>query len=125
MDNNLNTLKQFYQNLGKLFYAITMSDGVIEPLEIETLKEIITKNWNNDATFILESFNWLNEDNEYNAERCFNSFLDYKIHNSNLFTDDIKQKTTATAIAIASSFSKTNKSELMMLAKLDIEFKKD
>ncbi|WGD34747.1 hypothetical protein [Olleya sp. YS] len=122
MSNNKNIQNQFYQNLGKLFYAIAMSDGVIETSEVIALNDAISNQWNTkDASLIVDVFNWLNNDREYSAEQCFKSFIQYKKANPTLFTDEIKKKVKDTAIAIASSFSKTNKSELLLLAKLEIE----
>ena len=31
---------KFYQNLGKLFYAIAVSDGNVRPVEFEKLKHL-------------------------------------------------------------------------------------
>lgn len=44
--------------------------------------------------------------------------------NKSLFTENRKRLILKTANAIASSFSNRNKSELIILAKLDIELKK-
>lgn len=118
--------RAFYQNLGKLFYAIAIVDGTINELEIKALKKLVTTEWlNKDNSFyIVDVFNWLNYDQDYNAEECYNSFLSFKNYNEELFTDEIKTLILKTANAIASSFSRKNKSELIMLAKLSIEFKK-
>ena len=85
------TLK-FYQNLGKLFYAIAAAD-----------KEV--------------------RDEEFD-KACYNAFTNYKKEQPHLFTANIKKLILKTAHAIAASFSGLNKSELIILAKLDIELKK-
>ena len=53
-----------------------------------------------------------------------NSFINYKNENEHEFTEQIKGLILKTAGKIASSFSGENKSELIMLANLNIEFKK-
>ena len=54
------------------------------------------------------------------SEECFNDFKEfYKIH-PHAFSDKIKTLTKKTAKAIASSFSGNNKSELILLAKIDL-----
>lgn len=123
-EDNTNTM--FYQNLGKLFYAIACVDGSIEVEEINTLKTMVEEEWsiNEDAFSILDSFNWLHMDQDYDSNTCFNSFLNFLNMNKSLFTENRKTLILKTANAIASSFSNRNKSELIILAKLDMELKK-
>lgn len=125
----------FYQNLGKLFYAIAASDKAVKKEELDKLKETVKKNWltsnlvHDDAKAeaehsIINTFKWLNRDNEYDAETCFNSFISYKKDHEQLFTKELNSLILKTASAIASSFSGKNKSELIMLAKLNLELNK-
>jgi|TARA_R110000751_G_scaffold2470_4_gene13381 archaellum biogenesis ATPase FlaH len=126
MKNEDHTLKLFYQNLGKLFYAIACIDGTIEVDEINALKFTVEKEWKltEDTFTIIDSFSWLHRDQDYNADTCFKSFLNFMNTNKTLFTESRKALIVKTANAVASSFSNRNKSELMLLAKLDIELKK-
>lgn len=124
---------EFYQNLGKLFYAIAAADKKVHPEEFNKLKECVKQHWLNvdvleddyhtDAAYHIEIvFDWLNNGaNE--ADMCFQDFVDYKKQNPLLFTKGIKKLIMETANAVAASFSGLNKSELMILAKLDIELK--
>ena len=66
----------------------------------------------------------MHSDNEYSAKACFNSFLTFKNAHEQLFTKDMNMLILKTARIIASSFSKVNKSELILLAKLNMELKK-
>ncbi len=126
---------KFYQNLGKLFYAIAAADKVVRKEEFDKLKEIVKEQWlevdtiedayNTDAAYQIEFiFDWLNKENNLNTQLCFNDFISYKNEQNHLFTEEIKKIILKTASAIAASFSGVNKSELIMLAKLDIELKK-
>tara|TARA_R110002124_G_scaffold154602_3_gene321703 strand:- start:26662 stop:27075 length:414 start_codon:yes stop_codon:yes gene_type:complete len=132
------TLKQktdveFYQNLGKLFYAIAATDKHVRDEEFSTLKHIINNEWISSenlegdfiANTILNTFKWLHNDNEYNAKICYNSFINFKRSHEAFFSKKINSLILKTASSIAASFSSQNKSELIMLAKLYIEFKKN
>lgn len=124
---------EFYQNLGKLFYAIAAADKKVHPKEFNKLKESVKTHWLNvdaleddyhtDAAYHIEIvFDWLNN-GTYTAASCFQDFVDYKKEHPLLFTKGIKTLILKTANAVAASFSGVNKSELMMLAKLDLELK--
>ncbi len=134
MKTNKELTHKFYQNLGKLFYAIAAIDNNVRVEELDKLKDIVKKEWltthlieddfKMDAEHsIINTFKWLHDDNEYNAKTCYNSFLTFKKEHESLFTDQINTLILKTARAIAASFSKVNKSELMLLAKLNIELK--
>ncbi len=126
---------EFYQNLGKLFYALAAADKYVRDEEFNTLEDIINNEWktsenllddfnDNKAITILNTFKWLHEDNEYDAQVCYNSFINFKRTHQAFFNKKINSLILKTAGKIAASFSGQNKSELIMLAKLNIEFKK-
>ena len=126
----------FYQNLGKLFYAISAVDNQVREEELDKLKEVVKKEWKsanlvedslkNDAeASIINTFKWLQYDCEYNAEDCYNSFLAFKKENEHLFTNNINSLILKTGRAIAASFAGVNKQELIMLTKLNLELKKN
>jgi len=127
---------QFYQNLGKLFYAVAASDKSIKAVEIDKLKEIVRKEWlatnliENDLKkkvedSIINTFLWLEEDHEYDAETCYKGFVNFKRENEQLFTVDIKALIIKTAETIAFAFSGINKQELIMLTRLKLELNKN
>ncbi|WP_229724643.1 hypothetical protein [Winogradskyella forsetii] len=126
---------KFYQNLGKLFYAIAAIDGTIRPIEIEKLKTFVKEHWLKiddiedvfgiDAAYQIEVvFDWLNYDEEIDSDICYKDFVSYKNDQKHLFTDKVKKLIIKTGSAIAHAFSGINKSELMLMAKLDMELKK-
>ncbi|WP_178988323.1 hypothetical protein [Winogradskyella schleiferi] len=128
------TLK-FYQNLGKLFYAIAATDGTVKPIEIKKLKTFVKENWLDvddiedvfgvDAAYQIEAvFDWLNYDKEIDINACYNDFVSYKNAQSHLFTEEVKKLILKTGTAIAYAFSGINKSELILMAKLNMELKK-
>jgi len=125
---------RFYQNISKLFYAIAASDNNVRPEEFNTLKNIVKKEWltvddtedlfHTDTAYQIEIvFDWLNSKN-MDADSCYKEFIEYKKEHDYFFTKEIKALVLKTAGVIAASFSGVNKSELIMLANLSIEFKK-
>jgi len=127
MENKTVNNNKLSQNLGKLFYAIATVDGTLSEIETETLKQKVSDNWvfSESNEGIIDAFIWFSKNKEYESEECYNSFIKYKQANERLFTKTLKEAIIAVAINIASSFSKTNKAELMLLAKLEIEFEKE
>lgn len=131
MNSNQNIVTQFYQALGKLFYAMASADAVVKEEELIKLKAVLDKDWFTVEGFnthakdtVIQTFEWLNHDNEYDAEICYHSFINFKKANEAMFDDQIKSLILKTAGKIASSFNNQNKSELIMLAKLNLELKK-
>jgi len=129
---NLNI--KFYQNLGKLFYAIAAVDKNVKEEEYNKLKEIVKSEWlvideieddfHTDAAYQIEIiFDWLYEEEKLDAKLCFEEFIEYKDEQPHLFTKAIKQLILKTANAVAASFLGKNKSELIILAKLEMSLK--
>lgn len=125
---------EFYQVLGKLFYAIAVADGHVKEEEANTLKRILKAEWdmidkfnNNDVSEDIKQieivFNWLSKKQEVGPNRWLKEFFDFKRNNEELFTENIKHIISKTAHSIANSYSRKNKSELILLAKLDLELK--
>lgn len=122
---------KFCHHIGKLFYAIASVDGNVREEERHKLIEVLNDEWlplkvfdTTNKASVVNTFEWLHYDNEYDAETCYKSFISYKRANETHFNDEMKSLILKTASKIASSYSSENKSELMMLAKLSIEFKK-
>lgn len=121
---------EFYQNLGKLFYAIAMADKKVVPEEIEKLKNHVRKHWlsvdeiedefGTDAAYQIDIvFDWLQQ-NEKDSRYCYDEFADFLEEHPKRFNPKIKELILETANAIAASFAGKNKSELVLLAKLKL-----
>lgn len=122
-----------YQNLGKLFYAMAISDGSVHVKEWEKVKEIVKEDWlyvddftdryGTDAANQIEIvFDWLLE-YEKSSEECFEEFKEFYAAHPHAFTKEIRTLTGKTANAIANAFSGRNKSELVLLAKINLLLK--
>lgn len=121
-------LAPFYQHLGHLFYAVAASDKVVRPSEIDSLHAMVLSKWvpmgekedefHTDLGYQIEIvFEWLKH-NATGADESFEKFSNYAMEHPDEFTRNRKQLIWQTANDIAESFSGTNKSELIMLAKL-------
>ena len=119
---------QLRQNLGKLFYAVAMADKKIEEEEIAALKTDILQRWYNlDSKLnelvldshqdIITVFTQLHNI-KAESDSCFMEFREFFNEHQNLFNTDLRKLIWDTAQAVASSFAKKNKSELILLAKL-------
>ncbi len=116
-----------YNNIGKLFYAIAKADGKLTLEEYRKLNEILDHYWLHlNLEWIATTKHAFNELYLCNAEAtpCFDAFIGFYKTNPNLFTKEFKRLILKTANSIAYAFAKINKSELILLAKLSIEFKK-
>ena len=125
---NPKTHIEFYKSLGHLFYAIAAIDNDIKDEEINTLKAIIESDWltsNEASNYIFETFRQLQHIENTNTEDSFQRFIDFKNTHQTLFNKILNYKIINTAAAIANSYAKQNKSELIALAKLHIELKKE
>lgn len=126
---NSDTIKnRFYQELGKLFYAIAFADRKVHPKEVQALLKNIRDYWVNldgvkdefgtDAAYQIEIvFDWL-ESTTTESEELFREFKAYYKEDSSSFTPKVKSLVLHTANEIAGSFAGKNKAELIMLAKL-------
>jgi len=126
--------QKFYQNLGRLFYAIAAADRIVRKEEVESVKQIVRKQWlqldevvdefGSDAAFQVEIiFDWMDA-NKPDPQAAFQVFADFYREHPELFTKEIKNMTLEASREIASSFKGKNKSELVMLAKLQTLLKK-
>lgn len=135
MSTSKNMGIEFYQHLGKLFYAIAAADKVVRKSEYDSLRKIVKSEWIKtgtteddfgvNATYQIEIvFDWLDYEEELNADECFEQFEMYYKENTSVFTDSLKDLIWDTANTIAGAFSGKNKSELMMLGRLKLVFEK-
>ncbi|MCR9228138.1 MAG: hypothetical protein NXH90_12025 [Flavobacteriaceae bacterium] len=123
---------ELYQSLGKLFYAVAMADHSIHMKEMEKLNEAVKDHWlevdtiedeyGTDAAFqIVSVFDWLLEYSK-ESEETYEEFEAFYIEHKILFTPEIKNLAMATSRAIAASFHGSNKSELVLLGRLQLLF---
>jgi len=135
MISNKGLAHKLYQNLGKLFYAVAAIDNNVRDEELDRLRDVVKNEWlksnliqddlkANIEDSIINTFKWLHDDNEYNAEICYNSFIAFKNKHEALFTKDLNTIILETTRAITASFSGVNKSELIIMARLSLELNK-
>lgn len=132
--NKVNTIELlFYQKLGELFYAVAASDKTVRESEYKTLTALVEEEWKRmddyvdqfetDAAYQISIvFEWFDYE-QMDAQDCFKSFADYYKENKELFSEKRKALIIKTVQKIAAAFSGTNKSELIMVTKLQLLFK--
>lgn len=120
--------QKFYQNLGRVFYAIAAADGIVRKEEVDSLKRIVREEWldlddytdefGTDSAFQIEIiFEWLDA-NKPDPQEAFQNFVEFHGENKGLFNKQINEKILAASRKIAAAFRGKNKSELVMLARL-------
>ena len=125
---------ELYQNLGKLFYAVAMADHSVHMKEMEKLNEVVRDNWldvddiedeyGSDAAFqIISVFDRLLE-YEKDSDAVYEEFEAFYMDHTIWFTPEIKNLAMSTSRAIAASFFGSNKSELILLGRLQLLFGK-
>lgn len=134
MDTSEKTNLTFYQKIGELLYAIAAADKVVKKQEYDALRESVKEHWKKndditddfgaDAAYQIEIvFDWLDYQS-LKAEECFENFKEYYRQNKTLFNPKIKKLVLSTAHTVADAFSGKNKSELLLLGKLELLLKK-
>lgn len=125
---------ELYENLGKLFYALASGDGTVHTKEIDKMRSLITNNWLlrddfdeensfNTAFWIETTYDWCME-HDKSSEECLQEFKIFYKEHLELFTPKIKKSILAMARAIANAYAGKNKSELILLSRLEIMFRK-
>ncbi|RRN77096.1 hypothetical protein EIM50_21345 [Pseudoxanthomonas sp. SGD-10] len=128
MKHSVHTYEKLYQELGKIFYAVSVCDNCIRKEEINALKKIIREKWvdfedtldqfNTDTAFLIETvFDWL-IDQKWDAKNALSSFEKFKKEHESLFNRELKALILTTVNRIAESFASKNKSELIFISKL-------
>lgn len=118
---------ELYKNIGKLFYAVAKIDGALAFEEFRKFNRIIEREWKDcnekDIKQMRTTFNDLQREN-IEPKSCFDDFINFLKAHPEVFTNELKALILRTASGIAHAFAGINKSELQLIALLDIEFKK-
>ncbi|WP_299766979.1 hypothetical protein [uncultured Tenacibaculum sp.] len=128
METNKLNIK-FYQNIAKVFYAVAKADHVIHVNEVKVLKKVVKDKWlmidetydvfGTDTAYQIEIvFDWLHSKNA-TADDCFDDFVTYYYNYPYFFTSQVKKLIIETCSLIANAFRGTNKSELLIIEKLE------
>lgn len=120
--------KNFYSEVGKLLYALAKADGSIAPEEIKAIHQLVlndlvpledsTDEFGTDSAFYVEmEFDYLNE-NFYDPDVAFNSFIDYVEDHYSAFDSHLKNAVLRVAETLTNSFHETNIKDHYMILKL-------
>ena len=119
----------FYSQLGKIFYAVAMSDKTIQEEEYLIFQKYIENDWvkkenlltnssENSVNQIKTMFDWISR-KKVEISIVLEDFEKYKNENNEFFTPEINESILKTANAIAGLNYNKNKSELIFLTKLE------
>ena len=121
---------KFYQNLGKLFFAVAACDNVVREEEFSSLKKTVTNHWmeiddsedefGNDAVYQIEIvFDFLHASAfEDHSDEFVDDFAAFKKENEALFPPKVERAIWRTCVTIADAFYGRNRSEKEVLAKI-------
>jgi len=123
------TLREFYRQLGKVFYGVAAADRSIRNEEKETLRNLVKENWllledsedefGTDTAYQIEmSFDWFLE-NGTDQKTILQDFQVFKESHEKLFDSKVKFLAMKTVNSIAGSYSGKNKSELVYIRQLE------
>jgi len=123
---------EFYQSLGKLFFAVAMADNNVRRAEVERLRKYVRQHWlevdsfedeyHTDSAYQIEIvFDWLDAE-EKEAEEYFQEFKEFYKEHPEKFTPNLKKLIVETAESISSSFAGKNKSEILIIFRLKLLF---
>ncbi len=117
--------EELYKNIGKLFYAVAKVDGNLTFEEYKKINDIIEREckWIKETKLIGSTINEMQSSNT-DPKKCFNEFIHFLKANPDIFSIKLKKLILKTANDIAYAYAGINKSELNLVAKLSIEFKK-
>lgn len=120
--------KNFYSEVGKLLYALAKADGSITAEEIKAIHQLVLKDlvpleastdeFGTDSAFYVEmEFDFLNE-NFYDPDVAFNSFITYVDDHYSAFDEHLKSAILNVATTLFNSFHGTNIKDHNYLVKL-------
>ena len=120
--------KNFYSEVGKLLYALAKADGSITSEEINAIHKLVlddmiplessTDEFGTDSAFYIEmEFDYLNE-NFYDPDLAFNSFIDYVNEHYSAFNETLKLAVYNLANRLTMSYHETNIKDHYMMEKL-------
>ena len=119
---------QYTISIAHLFYAIANADNFVNDKEKQVITSVITdriigldKNVLN-ADLVFQTISNLDASNS-SADDAYKIFSDFYSANKKVFTKKLKNDIIDCADKISAAFSKKNKSELIVLAKLSLLLK--
>lgn len=121
--------EDFYRHLAHLFYAFAAADRKIVVEEKQSIITSVEQNWDFhfetfDAKEIVYSTLRKIIEGKLEADMALLSFEQYYKNFEEQFSPDLRLKIVEAADNITRSFSGRNKSELIMLSRLHLLFKK-
>lgn len=121
--------RKYYNELGKLLYAVANIDGRVQKKEMEEVHRVVRDelmhledsedDFDMDAAFFTEfEFDYLSEENTMSSQELLDSFREY-VSNTPELRPSMKRAAQRAAYRVANSFAGVNKAESKFLDKID------
>lgn len=114
--------QEYIRALGHLFFAVAAVDRRIEAGEVRALEQSLRNHWSDSQADEIQSVFEALFQQPPSGNEAFEVFREYFLANPDQFSAFEKQQIFKTADAVASAFSNKNKSELVLLSKLQLLF---
>jgi LPS O-antigen subunit length determinant protein (WzzB/FepE family) len=115
--------REFYVSVAHLFYAVATIDKNFAKQEKKTIVELVEQYFSQEidheqsTEIIYQTLRFLIQ-KEFTADEAYQKFVKYFEFNKEQFDDQVLHKILVTCHEIADSFSSKNKSELILLARI-------
>lgn len=126
--------QNFYQELGKLLYAVAKADGTVSKNEVKAMHDSVlldivpledsTDEFGTDAAHYVEMQFETLEVNNADPDECFQSFIDYVKDHHTAFNNELKELIINVSEKVANSYYGTNSKEQKLLNQLKEKLRK-
>lgn len=126
-------IKQFYKELGKLLYAVAMSDKKIQKKEVKALYDFVSKDLalsepSSDSSGMNKAYYTTFEFEEYannhvSIQQAHDSFMNFLDSHVTEIAPELIDRSIQAIEKVASSFRQVNKSERAIVDKIKSEIK--
>jgi hypothetical protein len=127
-------MEQVAKAIGYVVYAVASADNHVALEEKKIAHDLINEHWtllaDNEDPFGVRSLDFVDkiivsfDEDHLDSEKAFDSFKEIFEEQKNDFTPEIKQFILDLCIKVGSAFNQMNKSELVLLSRIEMLLKK-
>lgn len=127
-------MEQVAKAIGYVVYAVASADNHVALEEKKIAHDLINEHWtllaDNEDPFGVRALDFVDkiivsfDEDHLDSEKAFDSFKEIFEEQKNDFTPEIKQFILDLCIKVGSAFNQMNKSELVLLSRIEMLLKK-
>lgn len=127
-------MEQVAKAIGYVVYAVASADNHVALEEKKIAHDLINEHWtllaDNEDPFGVRALDFVDkiivsfDEDHLDSEKAFDSFKEIFEEQKNDFTPEIKQFILDLCIKVGSAFNQMNKSELVLLSRIEMVLKK-